>query len=111
MHTGLITAGMDMLPITANGDIAEQATASVSNMIKRGLDNLPLKHKKPQGILSYFNSAYYYPVIFLNILTLSKLLFKSCFVNTVYYSFDREPHHAAFYDGSELSKPVQYSAC
>ena len=64
MHTGLITAGMDMLPITANGDIAEQATASTSNMLNRGLDNLPLKHKKPQGILSYFNSAYYYPVIF-----------------------------------------------
>ena len=64
MHTGLITAGLDMLPITANGDNAEQATASASNMINRGLDNLPLKHKKPQGILSYFYSAWYYPVIF-----------------------------------------------
>jgi len=32
-------------------------------------------------------------------------------VNTVYNSFDREPHHAACYHGSEPSKRVEYAGC
>ena len=47
MHTGLITAGMDV----TYGGIAGQATASTSNMTKRALEELAETHKKPQGIL------------------------------------------------------------
>jgi len=50
MHTGLISAGMDVLPITANEWIAAQETAAAANMPKRALENLPQTQNHLQGI-------------------------------------------------------------
>ncbi len=65
MHTGLITAGVDMHPITVNGVIADQVTASASNMINRAQENLPQMQEKPQGILHNLYLHCDYRVIFL----------------------------------------------